>query len=262
MLMLLAALACKPPSPDSADTQATGETGTGYHNPNGGCLSDNDCAGDVCDLDSGDCVQCTDDSHCSNPQPVCRGEVCVGCSSHLQCSNPAPICVISACEPCTSNEECRARGDDVCDQGACRGCDPNAVVSECPPEYPVCADSTCTVECVADPWESSEPVALLDIETDELRLGHVCPNDLTDRFQFTVLGPSYLVIEAAADPKPGDVDMTLFRGNTPIATSAAGTALDVIHATLVETAVYTIQVSWSGGALGVPYQLHARQLPF
>lgn len=259
VMTCLLLVAC--PDPGSGTTDEVGDS-VADSTTGGPCMADNDCTPSVCDQSSGDCVECTNNSHCENPSPACVGELCVGCSSDFQCTNPAPICSTESCVPCQTNEECQERGDEVCDQGSCRGCDPNAPTSECPPEYPTCVGGHCSVDCIVDPWDGNEPNALNTIEAGESVVGNVCTTDLEDRFSFSTATAAYIAVEASANPQLGDIHLSLYGPNNQlIKSSKSGQALEVIHTLLDQSGSFELVVEYGSGGLGVPYKLHTRILP-
>lgn len=83
------------------------------------CRSDQDCASKTngakaffyCDVDSGSCLGCTKDSHCSRDQ-VCQNWTCVaGCTSDLECNATNNYAVCDAkesrkCVQCLKHSDC------------------------------------------------------------------------------------------------------------------------------------------------------------
>lgn len=56
--------------------------------PDGGCSSDFDCSGYVCDISTGTCVQCTHSGQCLNSNyPACIGNQCKACQEDNTCPN-------------------------------------------------------------------------------------------------------------------------------------------------------------------------------
>jgi hypothetical protein len=75
-----------------------------------GCLKSSDCGSETCDTTTHTC-QCTGNSDCKNPTPVCgSGKTCEGCKSEGDCSgNPAgSACSGGSCVECTSDANCSA----------------------------------------------------------------------------------------------------------------------------------------------------------
>jgi len=138
------------------------------------CASDSDCAleGLHCDVGSGECVACVNDSQCAqagsrrcdlalNRCVQCGlgsdcdpGQTCepithrcvVLCTDAGRCPPDAPICSQGLCAACTSNADCnQVPGGRVCDQsiGRCVECTSDY---QCPQVEPNC-DRT-TGECV------------------------------------------------------------------------------------------------------------------
>lgn len=110
-----------------------------------------DCGAELCDPETGACVECIDDD-CTAPQ-ICVDHACAttctsdgDCDDGLACNgtetcDPAAICVPGTAPDCDDGLDCT---DDACAEPD--GC---TNTSLCPEEMPVCTSGGC-VECVED----------------------------------------------------------------------------------------------------------------
>jgi len=97
---------------------------------------------------TGACVRCTQNSHCSGSTPYCSSSnTCVACLTDSNCPlASAPICSAGTCQSCTSNPSiCLSRFSalPVCYGGTCVEC---GTASDCPSNSPICLSNNC-VEC-------------------------------------------------------------------------------------------------------------------
>ena len=87
-----------------------------------------DCSGNspVCIEDTGDCVQCTDNTHCSDATPVCNTDSnsCVACTENTHCSGDTPFCDTdsNSCVTCLANDACTDPTASLCEDGQCAPC--------------------------------------------------------------------------------------------------------------------------------------------
>ena len=164
---------------DDCDPRST-EPVCGGNNACGACTGDGECAakvaGNVCDLNTGNCdcpatgapcfgatpfcsvddvcVECVDVGDCPNlGAPLCDGGACVECAGDGDCGDPTPACVSGACEVCdtTDDDGCNAPTPICVGGAACAECDP-ADHSGCDAQsaLPLCDAGTSTCRRCAD----------------------------------------------------------------------------------------------------------------
>ncbi len=91
--------------------------------PEDWCAKDEDCEEpQVCDKESNMCVECTENAHCTSN--ICRkNHTCGECTSDSDCVNPHPICDTESatCVGCAVDDECPDMNKPNCDtaSGAC-----------------------------------------------------------------------------------------------------------------------------------------------
>lgn len=206
--------------PDASDSSTSGgSVGSGTQDEaSGGTTGSTEKTVDPCDAcetptsvcnDAEECVECTEDEHCSASSPFCVAEqcvvcegnpdckdaeaarcinnACVGCSTYGDCAHlpSTPVCNVSTgtCRSCTGDTDCdHLRETRVCNQstGACIQCDKDTEADQCG-EY---SCSTLTNECT-----STKPATLGTCEPCEsdsqCRTGRQC---VLHYFQETELG--------------------------------------------------------------------------
>ena len=88
-----------------------------------------------CDLGTGQCVACVDDSACEEDAPQCVGGICAACTGDEACArfSERPQCVLGQCGACTPNPALSEETKD-CPGGSCNA-DP---ASE---DYLTCSDT-------------------------------------------------------------------------------------------------------------------------
>lgn len=105
----------------------------------------------LCDLDTGACVECIDDTNCPGDKPICSPHhgTCGRCASNGDCGAAAPICDLDdgECHECLVDAHCVDGG--LCDGGKhCKaGCNDDG---DCPSQKPFCAADFQCRECIAD----------------------------------------------------------------------------------------------------------------
>jgi hypothetical protein len=173
-----------------------------------GCIKDSDCVndpqGNVCDNDTGDCVEClptkdncpqgqycspatfkcevgcTDDSDCNPAQNLFCNKMkhtCVGCGSDANCPSGS-ICISDTCVPgCTDSHPCQP-GFTCCsstcynfenDEEHCGDCTTN-----CEPlnnAEPYCVNGTCSLGPCTGIWKDCDGVADNGCEQNTLQDG-------------------------------------------------------------------------------------------
>ncbi len=161
------------------------------------CTSEADCtavglpSGSTCPSGQGcsdhACIaaQCTGDSDCSAPTPVCSASLCVTCDATHGCAASDPVCSIdmSTCNGCGDDTDCTAfSGADKCDKmsGSCVQC---VTAADCASATPVCDGGACRV-CNADSDCASgacdvggscvDPITILYVSTTGADAG-TCP---------------------------------------------------------------------------------------
>ena len=123
------------------------------------CINDGDCGGGtpVCDVPSGDCVQCGQDSDCSAALPACheQAHTCGDCNDAIGCAWDG-ACADGVCPPDTYGQAC-AGDDDCSDPQAC--CTEKQCVDTCAtpcdddticPVGTACTHDYCLVQCNND----------------------------------------------------------------------------------------------------------------
>jgi hypothetical protein len=105
------------------------------------CVNNVDCSGtQVCDTQTGTCVDCLVDGDCPVANPVCNTATnkCVGCTVTADCPFNKPICNpgTNGCVQCVTSSDCGG-ATPICDQntGTCVGCKSSA---DCPSSTPIC----------------------------------------------------------------------------------------------------------------------------
>ncbi len=184
------------------------------------------CAEGLCDLDSGRCVECLDETDCPDGF-VCNGftdrctAAVTGCTTDEECAGLHCDTIKGACVQCLSDGDCGLSAlcdlltgsctveqscvtDGDCSFGVCHPDKRTCVECFNPAHCPsgVCDDlsSTCVAGCVDDdatePNEGADAVALADGAAHE---GAICPGD-QDEFVITAAGTltATLAIDGAA----------------------------------------------------------------
>jgi hypothetical protein len=106
------------------------------------------CAVGASDPQKGQCVQCTQDAHCTAPLVCSRAtDACVACTSSAQCANPTPKCSAGgACRACATADDCSGNPQGhACAAGSCVAC---ATDADCTGSAQSVCDTTAHV-CVA-----------------------------------------------------------------------------------------------------------------
>ena len=115
------------------------------------CTQDVDCILPALHCDSGTCVACTSDAHCTAPgftrcDPA-RNR-CVECNLTSDCTGGA-VCKSNHCATsCTASSGCPTAAPR-CDDGACVQCDDNGAACSGSTVGPFCVAHTCSA-CAAD----------------------------------------------------------------------------------------------------------------
>jgi hypothetical protein len=202
------------------------------------------CAAGVCDVISGDCVECLGDdaTTCTvDGENACVGNECVACDSSDDCTSlTAPECNGSnACVPCTGPEACEGRtGTTVCDvagDGACVECVTNADCGTgegCVPETHTCRnfvprDASLCGDCVAD---------------EECPVGQLCIPMMYDDPATTAADPVFagnhcLWRSDASGPGPGGACSTI----RPYVATRSVTSVDDVTTNVCVLAVSTCE---------------------
>jgi hypothetical protein len=149
------------------------------------CADDSDCApsSQVCDTDAGACVQCLDDTQCSQPTPVClagfqQANRCVQCVLPSQCPDTSPGCAFYQCGTCGGDTDCPTNIPLCNDQNQCIA---SCVLSD---GGTSCATGGCDtttgfcVECVVDSncTQPDAPYCATDIDAGEYCVQCFNPN--------------------------------------------------------------------------------------
>lgn len=137
------------------------------------CIDDSRCGGEapLCDPTTHQCVKCLDDTSCGSAAPRCDPETheCVGCVTDLDCRGNTQVCdpTRQVCVECTEDAHCQDSTRPYCDPdtNACSAC---TATSQCDhlgdPEHSTCAltgpqAGTC-VQCTEGNNESCAPLNL------------------------------------------------------------------------------------------------------
>jgi len=139
------------------DTDCAGNDGKALCNLASGqcvnCLTDSNCAGSTPVCVANECSPCTLDSQCASIdplKPVCAKALgkCVECLNIYDCHDFTPICTQFTCQKCAKNADCAEsagfpKGKNVCDpnSGACVNCSTN---SDCAGATPICVGNQCS----------------------------------------------------------------------------------------------------------------------
>lgn len=111
------------------------------------CTYNGMCISGVCDLATGQCVECLRNEDCLNPAtPLCRTDInqCVQCLSTDDCSAGFCNTTSNKCGECASHADCTDPDKPVCNAAAmkCEPCTQNSsnelLCSEVNPDTPVC----------------------------------------------------------------------------------------------------------------------------
>lgn len=184
------------------------------------------CVEGLCDLDSGRCVECLDETDCPDGF-VCNGftsrctAAVIGCTSDEECAGLHCDTIKGTCVQCISDGDCglgalcdlltgsctveeSCESDDDCAFGVCHPDKRTCVECFNPAHCPsgVCDDvsSTCVAGCVdedaTEPNDGADAVALADGAAHE---GAICPGD-QDEFLVTASGTltATLAVDGAA----------------------------------------------------------------
>src|SRR5690606_2213344 len=141
-----------------------------------------DCGGNtpVCIEDTGDCVQCTDNTHCSDATPVCNTDSnsCVACTENTHCSGDTPFCDTdsNSCVTCLANDACTEATASLCEDGQCAPCLNNDDCSHIEGKA-VCDAGEC-VECTGTDYAACgiDPVSSKPFVCDSL--SRTCSTEL------------------------------------------------------------------------------------
>ncbi len=86
--------------------------------------------GTVCNKATNQCVECTEDAHCSANTPVCdpATDRCVECTKNANCAAASPFCNVAqnTCAECLESPNCSKPSASRCEAGACAPCQTNA----------------------------------------------------------------------------------------------------------------------------------------
>jgi hypothetical protein len=97
-----------------------------------GCLTDDDCAGRICDAETHECVSCSTDDDCTDDPvgPLCLPDSheCGACVTNADCPVTSPRChpTIHFCTGCQTDADCAEREAPYCGIGGCVECEKNA----------------------------------------------------------------------------------------------------------------------------------------
>ncbi len=112
---------------------------------------DEGCIGDVCDLESGQCLEGACEPDCAEDEEQ-QGCACVPpqCSSNVDCF--VHICDGGSCRPCLSDAECTLEGATACRDGMCSAAAECVDDGDCPPSQQCGDDQRCEErpECTFD----------------------------------------------------------------------------------------------------------------
>ncbi len=130
-----------------------------------GCTDSAQCqtkegAADVCDVDTGRCVECLSVDECSDGMLFCEENKCGNCHENSDC--PSNMCKDNICIDCISDSDCTDPASPACgtegvNANKCVACNPETQAENCTSQTkPVCATDTnaelanTCVECNAD----------------------------------------------------------------------------------------------------------------
>ena len=118
------------------------------------CTDNGHCSGttSICSTTSNTCVECTDNSHCTDPYaPFCSANTCQPCPDSPFCAGKypgdLPYCLSGACVECTATADCSAPTAYCSSSKTCVECTSH---SHCPISLPLCSSSTCQ-SCSSSP---------------------------------------------------------------------------------------------------------------
>ncbi|MDX9721084.1 MAG: hypothetical protein RBU37_10060, partial [Myxococcota bacterium] len=199
-----------------------------------GCRNNDDCASDpngaICNLSSGDCVECLLNADCSATE-TCSPQTftCVpsGCSSDADCLNPdLPACSDSVCVECTTNSHCPAAHFCNTASNTCvpdSGCKTDA---DCDGALPICNTATgACVECLrstdcegtADCVDQACVAITCDnegfsiddqsVEGNANLIYYEAYDDGTETFDALTLELYYAQVQTPALNKPGSIEL-------------------------------------------------------
>jgi hypothetical protein len=141
-----------------ATTPVSSSGGTGSTE----CINDLECPGkNVCDPETGKCVECVGESNCPAERPLCNAGKCVNCIDASNCPVTKPICDddLKQCVQCVSDGNCGG-ATPICNLTIkrCVGC---ITSNDCAGVTDICnvATNSC-VECVSNA-ECSPPATCI-----------------------------------------------------------------------------------------------------
>lgn len=150
------------------------------------CTSDADCDQinddlPTCDVATGQCIQCDDDTQCPNDEPICNARgVCVECGTDMDCGAGEPFCIETRgrCRECLDSSHCGVAAP-YCIDFECAECLTSA---ECPVSQPLCnTDGECEACQGICPGDCPEGTVIcgqecIDVSNDLDHCGQ-CGND-------------------------------------------------------------------------------------
>src|SRR5690606_27022699 len=111
---------------------------------------DGQCSGSYkCNTGNGRCAACLDNSHCSNPNPICSTGTytCSGCTGTGQCSGSLKCDTgTGKCVECLTKADCLLGNQHICRSNSCQAC---LTDTECSPLRCKQTPGKC-VECLGD----------------------------------------------------------------------------------------------------------------
>jgi hypothetical protein len=108
------------------------------------CRSNADCEGDhaVCDVGSGECVECLANTDCGAAAPFCVLDKCSQCGVNADCKDPlVPICKDDHCVVCGDDADCKDPAAPICKGDVCVQCNKDKDCKD--PALSKCAGGLC-----------------------------------------------------------------------------------------------------------------------
>ncbi len=172
-------------------------------------------------------AQCTGDSDCSAPTPVCSGSLCVTCDATHGCAASEPVCSIdmTTCNTCGDSSDCASFPDaPVCDttSGGCVQC---VTAADCATATPVCDHGACRA-CTADADCPSGACALDGTCVDATAIIYVSPTGV-DAGSCLMMSPCATLSYALTQVHSATRDIVLAAGSYSDNVTIVGGALPI-----------------------------------